>query len=116
MTKYLTALKVGVCNTSTMRLLHQREVALLVLDDRMLRIALANKISGGNNKSFFLWDKEHHRTICLRLMKPHCYLFIILTMVVLCFEKISTRLFSKLSKTNLGRHLSEGALASKAES
>ena len=87
MTEYLTALKVGVCNTSTMRLLHQHEVALLVLYDRMMHIALAIKNFGKAFEPFFLWAKYHHLTICLRLMKPHCYLFIILTMVVLCFEK-----------------------------
>ena len=57
--------------SSRMRL-HQRQVALLVPDDGLLRIALDKNIFFYRQyEQFFIGDKYCHLTICLRMMTLH---------------------------------------------
>ena len=50
--------------------LHQFYVAPLVLDDSLLRIALANFFDK-QCKLYFIWDKYSQLAICLRLIEPN---------------------------------------------
>ena len=56
---------------STVMRLHQRDVALLVVDDSLLHITLAQKKSCEEYASYFIRDEYRLLMIYLRLMEPH---------------------------------------------